>query len=224
MHYTSERGGWCWPCRDGQVPAHSKADIQKPEPCEGMAALHLAAQGGNVPVVELLLSKGARTDARDIFGRTPVHLAAQYGERESVSYLLDHGADVNAKDKLGFNPLSSAAQEGHVPLIDLLVFRGADLNLANIEGATPLTMAAQNGYLEIVKFLAEKGAVVDQPANDGATALKLLESSKLPSLAMLRLLISFTRLVHALIISRPNDYLPCLLLLKEVTSMLSGYW
>ena len=41
------------------------ADVNKPEPCHGLTALHGAAQGGHVPVMQLLISKGARIDARD---------------------------------------------------------------------------------------------------------------------------------------------------------------
>ena len=148
------------------------AELNKHEPCDGETALHRSAEECHVPVIEPLMSKGARIDVRDKFGLTPLHMAVIMGHKEASICLLDHGADINTKCNLGSTPLSSSAQKGHLPLVKLLILCGADLNLADCQGATSLMKAAGMGHLEVVKILVEKGAVVDQPYNDGVgTAL-----------------------------------------------------
>ncbi len=50
----------------------------------GLTALHIAAQLGQGPVIELLLRKGAQLDTLDVSGLTPLHI----GEGNPViSYL-----------------------------------------------------------------------------------------------------------------------------------------
>ena len=43
------------------------------KPCNGSTAIHVAAQEDHVPVIELLISKGAMIDARGKLGQTPLH-------------------------------------------------------------------------------------------------------------------------------------------------------
>jgi ankyrin repeat protein len=56
-----------------------------------------------VPVMQLLISKGARTDVRDKLGQTPLYHAAACGQQEAAICLLDHGADVNAAGDQGLS-------------------------------------------------------------------------------------------------------------------------
>jgi len=48
----------------------------------GGTPLHVAARNGDREIVELLLAKGARRDARDSNGKTPGECAADRGVRE----------------------------------------------------------------------------------------------------------------------------------------------
>ena len=41
------------------------ADVNKKEPCHGKSALYTSAIAGHVPVLQLLISKGAKTDVKD---------------------------------------------------------------------------------------------------------------------------------------------------------------
>jgi ankyrin repeat protein len=143
-------------------------DANKLEPCHGCTALHASAQGGHVPVMQLLISKGARIDARidvrDKLGKTPLHQAAGYGQQKAAICLLYHGADVNCPDNEGATPLMMAAQEKHLPLVDLLLIRGADPNLpinhlaGQQEVRTALHITSFKGFLEIAERLVEGGA------------------------------------------------------------------
>ena len=61
--------------------------------------LHLAADKGQVEIVQLLLEAGSNVDAPSAEGSvTPLHLAASSGRVDAVRLLLDNGADPNARD------------------------------------------------------------------------------------------------------------------------------
>mmetsp|Transcript_6893 Transcript_6893/g.9809 ORF Transcript_6893/g.9809 Transcript_6893/m.9809 type:complete len:84 (+) Transcript_6893:327-578(+) len=66
----------------------------------GQTSLHLAANGGNLEAVRLLLAGGARTGAVDKNGHTPLHVAAYGSNPEVVSLLLAGGAQTEAVDKV----------------------------------------------------------------------------------------------------------------------------
>ena len=76
-----------------------KAIVNLADPCNGLTFLHHVSVNGNVPMIELLMSKGANHDARSKVGMTPLHMAAMKGHEEAMACLLDHGADINAADK-----------------------------------------------------------------------------------------------------------------------------
>ena len=114
----------------------SGADVNLAEPCDGRVPLGAAAQGGSVPVVEFLISSGARVDTKSKLGNTPLHMAAAYGQRDAASCLLDHGASHFSLDRTGWTPLMTASQENRLSVVELLLDKGADPNLTqnNIAG------------------------------------------------------------------------------------------
>ncbi|KAL6814910.1 hypothetical protein J3E69DRAFT_370408 [Trichoderma sp. SZMC 28015] len=50
----------------------------------GQFPLHLAARGGFMGIIGLLVSRGARLDAKDTYGRTALHYAAEAGHLEAT--------------------------------------------------------------------------------------------------------------------------------------------
>jgi len=54
--------------------------------------LYWAAKGGHLPIVELLISKGANVNSRTKRGKTPLRAAIKKGHRIVAELLLRHGA------------------------------------------------------------------------------------------------------------------------------------
>ena len=146
-----------------------KANVNLAEDVNGETALHCAAINGNVSMIELLMSKGARHDVRSKFECTPLHAAAYHGRKDAVASLLDHGADVNVQDNTGETPLMTARFGNHhfLDVVDILLLRGADLNLTNSEGATAFSLATSEGRLEVAKRIADVATRADQAESRG---------------------------------------------------------
>eukprot|EP00929_Paragymnodinium_shiwhaense_P065413 TRINITY_DN32794_c0_g1_i3.p1 TRINITY_DN32794_c0_g1~~TRINITY_DN32794_c0_g1_i3.p1 ORF type:complete len:3306 (+),score=813.23 TRINITY_DN32794_c0_g1_i3:143-10060(+) len=122
----------------------------------GWSAVHLAAQGGHLDVLETLLKHdhwslaNAVTDA----GWSALHTAAQNGDKMAACALLDHGASREASHgDGGAVPLHVAAQSGHEALVQLLVERRADVHAAMRNGATALHAACQHGHAAVARCL-----------------------------------------------------------------------
>lgn len=64
---------------------------------DGRTLLHNAVSGGNMELVQFLLSSGAVNDVNqaDEAGWTPLHTASSSGNTPAVAKLLEHGANVN---------------------------------------------------------------------------------------------------------------------------------
>ena len=81
-------------------------------------------------VVELLLSRGANKEHRNVSDYTPLSLAASGGYVNIIKLLLSHGAEINSRtgSKLGISPLMLAAMNGHTQAVKLLLDMGSDIN------------------------------------------------------------------------------------------------
>jgi ankyrin repeat protein len=116
----------------------------------GDTALHLAAAGRRVRIVQLLLNAGADPNAANNHRRSgPLHYAAD-GYRdaeqqvETIRCLLEAGAEMNAQDKNGAAPLHRAVRTRSSAAVKFLLDAGADPLLKNNPGSTPFHLAVQN--------------------------------------------------------------------------------
>lgn len=73
----------------------------------GENALMLAALNGDLPLVKLLVDKGAEVSKK---GWSPLHYAATNGNDEVVKYLVDKSAYIDAASPNGTTPLMMAAR------------------------------------------------------------------------------------------------------------------
>ena len=59
---------------------------------DGSSLLHCAAQGGNISIINELLSLGLQIDSKDLSGKTPSTIATEFKNFEAVKFLLSKKA------------------------------------------------------------------------------------------------------------------------------------
>lgn len=155
----------------------------------GTTALHLAASGGQLDVLRVLLEtchqRGLDVGAlRDREGRTLLTVAAAGGHAAVVSELvtLHRAIDpvVNLPDAKGRTPLVGAARRGVWPVVLALLGTGGwhggaaglDANAADpSSGRTALMFAASRGQVDVVRGLLQvRGIDVSVADTHGKTA------------------------------------------------------
>jgi uncharacterized protein len=120
----------------------------------GQTAFIRAAQSADVPLMRLLLEKGADPRITTVNGTNALMAAAgvnwviaqTYSESparwlEAVQLCLELGFDVNAVNQMGLAAVHGAANRGSDDIIELLARHGARLDIADKEGRTPITWA-----------------------------------------------------------------------------------
>ncbi len=122
----------------------------------GSTALFRAARGGDLPVVDLLISHGANVELPNENSVTPLIVAAGYRQSaidtrgrfrdEAQSYevtkrLLDAGANPNAVEEFGQTAIFGAATNGWNSVVQLLAENGANLQHQDNGGSTVLDAA-----------------------------------------------------------------------------------
>jgi ankyrin repeat protein len=118
---------------------------------------------GRVEIVKLLLSRGAKVDARERgSGRTPLDEAAasssdRANSERMTGLLLASGASVENADPQRPAALQQAAAQGNIAALRALLDEGADPNTADRD-STALATAAYTGHAEIVALLLARGA------------------------------------------------------------------
>jgi len=149
-------------------------DINDNQQGRESTALILASHQGHVDVMDLLLSLGADTEAKDRNGETALMMACQEGRVDVLDLLLAAGANVNVQDRSGVSALMWASKRGHLSVVDRLVVYGADFNFQGKGGENALMWACLSDRFELVDRLLSLGCDVDLINNEGWTALMMV--------------------------------------------------
>jgi ankyrin repeat protein len=94
--------------------------------------LGMAAESGDVAMMEFLLSRGANAQK----SRALFHAAACRHSSEPLRLLIQRGEDINMPDPLGYTPLFPAISVYSLENVKLLVEHGADMKMYSPRGLT----------------------------------------------------------------------------------------
>lgn len=123
-------------------------------------ALQLAAHGGHLEVVKMLVQEKADVNSPAApGGRTALQAAVEREFIEIVNILLAERADINAPAAMqGATALQLAAASGNIDLVNLLLQEGATLEMNVPLGIRPaLERAAKAGHVKIMERLLQHG-------------------------------------------------------------------
>ncbi|XP_026472719.1 protein fem-1 homolog CG6966 isoform X1 [Ctenocephalides felis] len=132
--------------------------------------LWCAAVVGNLPIIQLLLKRGADINAVSDSGSTPVRSACFMTHIEIVKFLVENGADIKRANYNGGTCLINSVQSD--VLCSFLLENGADVNARDIQNKTALHYAIQEHRIETTKLLLERGADVFAMSRYGDDALQ----------------------------------------------------
>ena len=139
------------------------------------SALHIASDGGNSELVELLLKHGASVDVADSDGNTALHLALKHlpprvtssqvvamnSVKSVPDVLLENKADVNAVNSSGETPLYIAAWRGFSGIVRKML----EVCGGNPNRGSPLAAACLSGNVKVADMLLRHGADPNQASN-----------------------------------------------------------
>jgi hypothetical protein len=119
--------------------------------------LMIAAWQGNLPMMELLVARGADVNRRNELGESALMHAAWRGQAAAMRWLIGKGALVDSAPKQ-WSALHYAAFAGQAEAAGVLLDHGADINARSSNGSSVLMMAVYEGHEPLVKALLARGA------------------------------------------------------------------
>eukprot|EP01029_Cantina_marsupialis_P023638 TRINITY_DN593_c0_g1_i1.p1 TRINITY_DN593_c0_g1~~TRINITY_DN593_c0_g1_i1.p1 ORF type:complete len:328 (+),score=99.52 TRINITY_DN593_c0_g1_i1:39-1022(+) len=123
------------------------------------AAIHFAANAGQLESVRLLLEKGEEVDRENVFGETALHLACQLNHYDVAKLLIDYKANPNHRTDNGKTPLHYCAADNSMECAKLLIDNDADPHMCDLaSGITALDTARSLGFGPIVVVMKEAAA------------------------------------------------------------------
>lgn len=138
----------------------------------GNTPLHVACSIGNLPLVTVLLSFGAKFDVADNAGLLPLHRALLKDHVDVVASLTSTvPATLVLPSTHNQSPLSIAAGAGAIRCMQLLMSHHPVLDTHDEWGQTPLLCACKSGHGACVSLLVEHGADVNAEDHQGMTPL-----------------------------------------------------
>jgi len=128
--------------------------------------LALAIYKNDMPMVRMLLARGANLNSTDNDGRSVprdiiMNTAVEKADVDIVRLLLDSGAHVDAHTGMNVTPLMLAARDNRVNVVTLLIARGADVRAKDDRGFTPMSFARARSKTDrsrVIRLLLNAGA------------------------------------------------------------------
>ncbi|KAM8914162.1 kinase D-interacting substrate of 220 kDa B isoform 4-T4 [Spinachia spinachia] len=137
----------------------------------GQTPLMVAAEQGNLEIVQELIQRGANINFDDVDCWTSLISAAKEGHTEVVKELLENNANLEHRDMGGWTAVMWGAYKGCTDVVQLLLEKGANPNITGQYSVYPIIWAAGRGHAEIVHLLLQHGAKVNCSDKYGTTPL-----------------------------------------------------
>lgn len=138
----------------------------------GPPALYYAAESGNLPLVKLLIEKGADINGSPLYKAVPLETAASLGHLEVVKFLLEQNPRYLCVDPLYKDFTMDVAVNNHqLALVEFMTTKGLDTTFYLID-------AIQAQDIPMIKLLIKKGADVNRRYKQGdANASSALDAA-----------------------------------------------
>jgi ankyrin repeat protein len=127
------------------------ADPNDREESRGRTPLHMAAEYGDIELVDLLIRYRADVNAPDRDGNTPLHYAVMRGHKHVAEFLLKNRANSNAQNKDGRTPLHITALSNNIELAQLLLRYGANPQKRDAAGKTPINLTTNEELARLLE-------------------------------------------------------------------------
>ena len=153
--------------------AAGKEDVEVHK--DGVTALHVAAQGGHIGTVKMLIESGAVVRLSDDEDMTPLKNAIKGNHFSVAYYLVQHGADPDDiyidEKKKKHNLLMDAVVSGNEKFALLLIEKNCNIEYTDIGGVSVITQAAHQGMFSVVEALLKRNADINVKNKEGITPL-----------------------------------------------------
>jgi ankyrin repeat protein len=136
--------------------------------------IHFAVREGHIPIVELLIKRGADLAYRSYPFADSLLMMAEERENEDLAALLRARLARRFALASGTREIVAAAGAGDIARVQAELSRDPSLaRSSNETGDTPLHHAARNGHLSVVRLLLDAGADPDPVRGDGYRPIHL---------------------------------------------------
>ena len=137
-------------------------------------ALHLACEGGNVDIFNILVNAGLSVDDRDVNMNNMLHRACIRRNHEMIEYLLHHYSNgMIQKNKYGLYPFHVAARHGDEAILRLFMQHNVDICKLTSDDQSILHISSRNANIDTAQFiLSQFPQLIPLKDNGGKTAVE----------------------------------------------------
>ena len=137
----------------------------------GNNAVAIAANKGNMVVLNYLFDHGAKADVKNGNGEAVIDNAVMMGNKEVVNRLLTQLKAEGAEPQTLGTAVLLAAKAGKVDMLEVLAAAGAPLDQRSADGYLPIHWTVKNGQYDAMMFLIDKGVDVNAKCGQGYSVL-----------------------------------------------------
>ena len=137
----------------------------------GNNAVAIAANKGNVMVLNYLFDHGAKANVKNSNGEAVLDNAVMMGNADVVKILIEQLKKEGADPASLGTAVLIAAKTGKVDMLQVLADAGAPLDNRGPDGYLPIHWTVKSGNYDAMVFLIEKGADVNAKCGQGYSVL-----------------------------------------------------